>query len=110
MMLALKSIGEILQMLGERITEERLSQNITRRDLASRSGVAYSTLRRIESSGEGSMLHYVAILQALSLVDQIEQFLPPHQFNPEQVYKMQGRVRQRARRSRRKASIPSGLT
>jgi hypothetical protein len=45
------------------------------------------------------MLHYVAILKALSLVDQIDQFLPPHQFNPEQVYKMQGHVRQRARRS-----------
>ena len=51
MILALKSIGEILQMLGERITEERLSQNITQRDLASRSGVAHSTLRKIESSG-----------------------------------------------------------
>ena len=69
MILALKSIGKILQMLGERITEERLSQNITQHDLASRSGVAYSTLRKIESSGEGSMSNYVALLQALKLVD-----------------------------------------
>jgi putative transcriptional regulator len=97
-MLALKSIGEILQMLGERVTAERLSQNITQRDLALRSGVAYSTLRKIESNGEGSMGNYVALLQALRLVDQIEQFLPPHQFDPELVHKMQGLERQRARR------------
>jgi transcriptional regulator with XRE-family HTH domain len=97
-MLALKSIGEILQMLGERLTAERLSQNITQRDLALRSGVAYSTLRKIESSGEGSMDNYIALLQALRLIEQIDLFLPPRQFDPELVHKMQGHERQRARR------------
>lgn len=97
-MLALKSNGEILQMLGSRVSAERLSQNVTQRDLASRSGVAYSTLRRIESSGEGSMRDYVALLQAMGLIEQIDRFLPPHQFDPEQVFKMQGHERQRARR------------
>ena len=57
--------------LGHRIAQERLAQNLTQLALANRAGVAYSTLRKIESTGHGSMGHYAAILQALGQVDQL---------------------------------------
>jgi putative transcriptional regulator len=94
----LKVLVKFFKCSGSGVTAERLSQNITQRDLALRSGVAYSTLRKIERSGEGAMGDYVALLQALRLVEQIDQFLPPRQFDPELVHKMQGHERQRARR------------
>ena len=57
--------------LGQRIAHERLAQNLTQLALANLSGLAYSTLRKIESTGQGSMGHYAAILQALGQLDQL---------------------------------------
>jgi transcriptional regulator with XRE-family HTH domain len=54
-----------LLSLGRSIAQERLKQNLTQLALAARGGVAYSTLRKIESTGQGSMGHYAAIWQAL---------------------------------------------
>ena len=74
----------------------RLSQNLSQRDLSERSSVAYSTLRKIESCGEGSMKDYIKLLQALGKVDQLDQFLPAPRINPEFIFKAGGKVRQRA--------------
>ena len=57
--------------LGQRLAQERLAQNLTQLDLANRAGLAYSTLRKIESTGQGSMVHYAAILQALGQLEQL---------------------------------------
>ena len=57
--------------LGYRIAQERLAQNLTQLALANRAGVAYSTLRKIESTGQGSMGHYAAVLQALGQLEQL---------------------------------------
>lgn len=60
-----------LLLLGQRIGRERLHQNLTQQALAGRAGVAYSTLRKIESTGIGAMGHYAAILLALGQLDQL---------------------------------------
>ena len=60
-----------LPNLGKRVAQERLAQNLTQLALANRAGVAYSTLRKIESTGQGSMGHYAAILQALGRLEQL---------------------------------------
>jgi transcriptional regulator with XRE-family HTH domain len=96
MMLALKSKSNILLIIGGRLKAERLLQNLTQQDLAQRSGVAYSTLRRIESSGEGSMSDYISILTALGKIEQVNNFMEEPKVNPEKVYKLQGRIRSRA--------------
>ena len=57
--------------LGHRIAQERLAQNLTQLALANCASVAYSTLRKIESTGQGSMAHYAAILQALGQLEQL---------------------------------------
>ena len=60
-----------LLLLGQRIGQERLRQNLTQQALAGRAGVAYSTLRKIESTGIGALGHYAAILLALGQLDQL---------------------------------------
>ena len=54
-----------LLSFGQRIAQERLKLNLTQLALAARAGVAYSTLRKLESTGQGSMAHYAAVLLAL---------------------------------------------
>lgn len=98
--MAIKSKSAVLVMLGERLRDHRLSQNLSQKMLSDRSGVAYSTLRKIESTGKGAMDDYVAVLMSLGLVDQLDQFLPVPQTNPELVFKANSKVRQRASGSR----------
>lgn len=62
---------DALLLLGQRIGQERLRQNLTQQALARLAGVAYSTLRKIESTGIGAMSHYAAILLALGQLDQL---------------------------------------
>lgn len=97
-MLAIKSKKAILNILATRIKAHRLSQNLSQKDLAEKSGVAYSTLRKIESTGEGSMSDYLSLLIALGQISQIDQFLPEPQINPELIFKTQGKKRIRATR------------
>ena len=61
----------LLATLGQHIAQERLKQNLTQLALASRANVAYSTLRKIESTGQGGMAHYAAILLALGQPEQL---------------------------------------
>ena len=61
----------LLSTLGQHIAQERLKQNLTQLALATRAKVAYSTLRKIESTGQGGMAHYAAILVALGQLEQL---------------------------------------
>ncbi|MGH8078136.1 MAG: helix-turn-helix domain-containing protein [Lysobacter sp.] len=88
-----------MTQLGARIAQHRLRQDTTQRALAEASGVPLSTLRRIERTGLGSMEDYVAIMQALGLVDALDQFLPEPLPSPKLLHAAQGRVRKRASRA-----------
>jgi transcriptional regulator with XRE-family HTH domain len=60
-----------MQQLAQPIQLHRLDRNLTQRQLAERSGVAYSTLRKLESTGTGSLTDYVKLLQALQMNTQL---------------------------------------
>ena len=60
-----------LALLGQRMAQERLHQNLTQLALSQRSGVAYSTLRKIEAKGVGSIGDYAALLEALGQLEQL---------------------------------------
>jgi transcriptional regulator with XRE-family HTH domain len=76
----LSSPSNTLSLLGQRIAKERLRQNLTQLALSQRSGVAYSTLRKIESKGIGAMGDYVKILATLGQVDQLAAWATSGQF------------------------------
>jgi transcriptional regulator with XRE-family HTH domain len=97
-MMYFKSQSEILQLLGVRMRDQRLAANITQMELSERAGVAYSTLRKIEATGEGSMGSYVSLLQALRLGERLEQFLTPPELHPQALHEAKGQTRQRAKR------------
>jgi transcriptional regulator with XRE-family HTH domain len=49
----------------------RLQLNLTQRELSEKAGVAYSTLRKLESTGFGSLSDFVKMLQALQMHDHL---------------------------------------
>ncbi len=60
-----------MQQIAQPIQLHRLNRNLTQRELAERSGVAYGTLRKLESTGSGSLSDYVKLLQALQMDSQL---------------------------------------
>ena len=69
--MTIKKTTNVLVALGQHVAQERLKQNLTQLALANRAGVAYSTLRKIESTGQGSMAHYADILLALGQLERL---------------------------------------
>lgn len=59
----------------------RLAQNMTQVDLAERSGVPLSTLKRFEQSGEVSLASLLAIAGAMDALDAFGDLFPKPQAN-----------------------------
>ena len=62
----------ICQEIGSRIKRLRLAQNLTQEQLAHMSESSLSSVRRLESQGQGGFEFVVRIAQALQVVDQLE--------------------------------------
>ena len=66
--------------MGGRIKRLRLAQNLTQEQLAHMAQASLSSVRRMETQGQGSFEFMVRIAQALQAVDQLEVlFAPPEQ-------------------------------
>lgn len=62
----LKPPRDIRLEMAERMKKVRLSQNLTQRDLAEKSGIPLATLRKFETTGEVSLKALVNFAIALS--------------------------------------------
>lgn len=93
-----KSAKAVAQEIGERLKRARLNQNKTQQDVAVQTGVSRRAVAQAES-GQVTLENMIMILQSLNLDDQIELFLPKQYISPIQLYKMQGKSRQRASKS-----------
>lgn len=68
---------QVLAWLGERFRSTRLSQNISKADLAVAAGVNVRTIYNLESGSKSvGLVNVIAILRALNKLDELEQFLP----------------------------------
>lgn len=74
--LKLASPFEIIQGVAQRMKRRRIEAEMTQRELASRSGVSYSTLRQLEDSGKGSFEAVVKIAFALEAEAEFEALFP----------------------------------
>ncbi|SFR60332.1 helix-turn-helix transcriptional regulator [Thiomicrospira sp. ALE5] len=90
-----KSAAAVAEALGERLKQARLNQNRTQAEVAMFVGVSKKTILNAEK-GKAQLDVFVAILQALDLVEQLDRFLPPQLISPIQLAKLQGQQRQRA--------------
>lgn len=95
-MLAIKSQEELLSSLGGKIKRMRLDCNWTREELVKRSGIAYSTLRRLESTGNASMSDYLKALRALGGLDKLADLIKPPPVSPYELIRLRGKQRERA--------------
>jgi transcriptional regulator with XRE-family HTH domain len=75
--LDLNSPSETQRMLAERIRAMRVAIEFKQSTLAKRAGVALSTLRRFEQTGEVSMKHLMLICHALGRLNEFENLFRP---------------------------------
>lgn len=89
---------KIIEALGQRLNEIRLSQNISQSDLATEAGVSRSTLTRLADGRPISLDSFIRVMQALKLTDQLMALLPDPSVRPIDRVRLKGNERQRATR------------
>lgn len=83
-------------MVGNRIRQERLNQNITQDHLARSAGLNRDVVSRLEN-GQGCTLGtFIRILRVLGKLGQLDLFLPDPGLSPIALARMSGRKRKAA--------------
>lgn len=72
----------LIQRLGSKIAELRISSNMTQVELSGAAGVSISTVREAEKGGNISLTKLVRILRALGRFDLLEPFFTPAPVSP----------------------------
>jgi transcriptional regulator with XRE-family HTH domain len=99
--LELQSPEAVCRVLGERIRALRLARNLSQQELAQMSGASLSTVRRLEASGQGSLLLVVQAAQALHAMQGLDALFDlPVRSIAEAEAAVQLMARQRARKPR----------
>ncbi len=94
---ALFTPDRLLRRLGQRAQQQRLRLLLTRTALSQRSGVAASTIKRFETTGELGTQALVMLLTALGDVDAVEQLFAARP--PTHLVQLTAPLRQRGKRA-----------
>jgi transcriptional regulator with XRE-family HTH domain len=70
------STAEVMVGVAARMKRRRIDANLTQRELASRSGVSFSTLRMFEEKGKASFEAVVKLAFALEAEAEFEKLFP----------------------------------
>ena len=73
---------KILMEMGERLRAERIRSGVTQAKLAEESGVAKSTVERMEKGESVQFLNLIKILRALNRVSYLDLLLPSKEKTP----------------------------
>lgn len=99
--LSFKSDAEIASELAQWTARERLAQNLSQQDIYERAGIASSTYKKFEQTGETSLLRFIAVLRAIGRLDIIEQIISSEpKISPMQ--KLTGKQTRPRKRARKK--------
>jgi transcriptional regulator with XRE-family HTH domain len=71
------ALAELIGALGDRIQARRAAMGITQAEAARRSGVSYSTWRRMETEGKASIEDMVRAALILRCEHHLEALFPP---------------------------------
>ena len=96
-----------LGVLGERLAQYRLNQNITQAELAHKAGVSERTIQRLEQGQSIQLAGFVRILHELGMSDRLNALIPPPIPSPIEQLKLQGKQRKRASRSKQEGASDS---
>jgi putative transcriptional regulator len=94
----------IAEELGERLKQARLNADLTQIRLAELAGVSRKLVLTAEK-GKVQLEVFVALMLALDMAEQLDQFLPHQTISPLQLAKLQAKQRKRA--SRRSGAKPT---
>ncbi|MCK4507763.1 MAG: helix-turn-helix transcriptional regulator [Desulfuromonadales bacterium] len=100
------SDGALAEMVGQRIDQIRLEQNLSQEDVATAVGITTKTYRKLIDGG-GKLETLIAVLRVLGELELVAAFVPESTFSPLQLVKLKGRERQRA--SRKRTSLPADV-
>lgn len=76
----------ILLEMGHRIRDIRLSRSITQKELANDSGVAYSTIVRIENGEGANIENLMRVMRVFGLLHNFDILIPEQEMTPEELY------------------------
>ena len=82
-------------IIGERIKQYRLNQNLSQESLANLAGLSRNAVVNAEKGGSG-LDTYIAIMNALGRIDVFEAAFPEESVSPVQMVERNKRKRQRA--------------
>lgn len=101
MTFTLSALPELQSILGQRLRAQRLAQGLPQRELAQMAGMSLGALRKLEGSGQCSLETLIRAIQALGLVDELENLFVPRRQSIAQMEQAEtARHRQRAPRRR----------
>jgi len=89
--------NEILELIGKKLQEYRVSKNISQKQLAEITGVSRSRISDIENGSPSSLVSLIEIMRALKILDNIELLIPSVVKSPREVLKETLKKRKRAR-------------
>lgn len=89
--------NEILELIGKKLQEYRVSKNISQKQLSDITGVSRSRISDIENGSPSSMVSLIEIMRALKILDNIELLIPAVVKSPREVLKETLKKRKRAR-------------
>lgn len=96
-------------VLGERLRALRLARNLTQHDVAQHAGLSRFTVANVEKGDETTLDSFLAVLDALGLLDRLEELVPEPSASPiEALSRRSGKPRQRSSGTRREATRDSG--
>ncbi|MDF9827570.1 transcriptional regulator with XRE-family HTH domain [Ereboglobus sp. PH5-5] len=87
----------ILKIIGIRLAQTRLSENMTQAQLAKFAGVSKRTLERMENGGSSQLVALIRVCRVLGLVEHFNDLIPELPPSPMTQLKLRGRQRKRAR-------------
>lgn len=90
-------------MLGSRLRDQRLAQNLSQAALAGMAGMSLGALRKLEKDGRCSLETLVAVVQALGLTSELEDLFVLKRQSIAQMERAEA-AGQRQRASKRKSS------
>jgi transcriptional regulator with XRE-family HTH domain len=87
----------VLTEIGSRLTQTRLSFNLTQAQLAEQAGVSKRTVERLEAGAVATQLSgFIRVCRVLKVLDRFDSLIPKSMPSPIAELKLRGKQRQRA--------------
>lgn len=93
----------IINELGIRIKQYRISLDMTQAELSEKCGVSHSTVARLENGADSKLSNYIRVLDGLGLLQNLDVLIPEAQEDFKAIYEKKA-PRQRVRSSKTKNS------